>query len=125
MTDVVLNETSLLQDEYSLLNDTRELISLLVPNPLLSLFGDTVKTAFDLVTGSSSHEANDYFRLYIGGSKQRVLDFHRPQLEAIVIDLIAEKECCYRLDVTVFEEQLFAKFGKEVIVEEGELRFKF
>ncbi len=125
LTDVVINEIRLLQDEYSLLNDTRDLINLVVPNPVLSMFSDTLKNALDIVTGGSANDATAYLQLYAGGSKQRLLDFHKPQIQEIIIDLIAQKESCYPLDLTVFEEQLFSKWGKEVIVEEGKLRFKF
>jgi hypothetical protein len=125
LADVVINEISLLQDEYSLLNDTRELMNVFVSSPLLSMFSDTVKTAFSIVTGTSPTDADVYLKLYLGGSKQRILDYHKPQIQTIMTELLARKKVCYRLDESIFEEQLFAKLGKEVVVEDGKLRFNF
>lgn len=125
LTEVGINEISLLQDEYSVLSDTRELIKLFGSNPLLSMFSNTVKTAYSLVAGSTPHDANTYFQLYLSGSKQRILDYHKPQLQAILTELLARNNVCYCLDEGHFEEQLFAKLGKGVIVEEGKLRFYF
>lgn len=125
LIDVKINEISLLHDEYSVLNDTRELINLVAENPLLSMFGDTVKSAYSLVTGSPPSNAGAYLQLYIGGSKQRILDYHKPQLQTIMAELLTRKNACYRLDESHFEERLFAEFGKEVVIEEGTLRFVF
>ena len=123
--DVIISEIKLLQDEYSFLKDTRDIINLFVPGPVMSIFTGTVKTALTLMTGSSPADANAYLQLYLSGSKQRVLDYHKPQLEQIVINLAASDDMHYQLNEENWEEQVFARLGKEVVVEEGKLRFKF
>jgi hypothetical protein len=125
LKEVKITNIKLLYDEYSLLKDSREILNNFVPAPVLSIFTGTMKTALSLVTGTSAGDANAYLQLYLGGSKQRVLDYHRPQLEKIVIEMTAGDEVRYALDPDNWEEQLFIKFGKEVVVEEGMLRFKF
>ena len=125
LKDVLISEIKLVHDEYSILNDTREIINLFVPSPVMSVLTGTMKTAFSLVTGTTAADANDYLQLYLGGSKQRVLDYHKPQLEKIVIDLAASENVHYQLDESNWEEKLFRQLGKEVVVEEGKLRFKF
>ena len=125
LKEVQITNIKLLQDEYSLLKDGRHLLNNFVPSPVLSMFTDTMKTALSLVTGSSVSDANAYLQLYLGGSKQRVLNYHKPQLEQIVIEMAAGDDVSYQLDDSNWEEQLFSQFGKEVVVEEGKLRFKF
>jgi hypothetical protein len=125
LQEVQITNIKLLNDEYSLLKDGREILKYFVSSPMLSIFTGTMKTALSLVTGTSASDANAYLQLYLGGSKQRVLDYHRPQLEKIVIEMAAGEEVRYQFDQSNWEEQLFSQFGKEVVVEEGKLRFKF
>lgn len=125
LTDLYISEIYLLNDEYSVLKDTSTLLNQLVPSPVLNVLTGTMKTAFNLMTGSTTTEASRYLHMYLGGSKQKVLDFHKPQLEHIIIDLAASEDMQYRLDKNDFEENLFIQFGKEVVVEDGYLRFKF
>jgi hypothetical protein len=125
LKEVQITGIKLLHDEYSFLKDGHDILSNFVPSPMLSIFAGTMKTALSLVTGTSPSDANAYLQLYLGGSKQRVLDYHKPQLEKIVIEMAAGEEVRYQLDESNWEEQLFSQVGKEVVVEEGMLRFKF
>jgi hypothetical protein len=84
-----------------------------------------MKTAFSIMTGTTTSEANSYLQMYLSGSKQKVLDYHKPQIEKLIVDLAAGDDMQYSLDINDFEEGLFIQYGKEVIVEEGNLRFKF
>ena len=125
LTDIRITDMHVLNDEYSILKDTSSLISLFVPSPVLSMVTGTMKTAFNIMTGTTASEANSYLQMYLSGSKQKVLDYHKPQIENIIVDLAASKDMQYSLDTNDFEESLFMQYGKEVIVEEGHLRFKF
>jgi len=125
LTDLCIADIYLINDEYSVLKDTTSLLNQIVPSPVLSMVTGTMKTAFNLMTGSTATEASRYLQMYIGGSKQKVLDFHKPQLERHIIDLAASDDMQYSLDKTDFEESLFMSFGKEVVVEDGCIRFKF
>ena len=125
LKDALISEIKLLQDEYSFLKDTQHIINIFIPSPIMSMFTGTMKTALSLMTGTSPADANAYLQLYLSGSKQRVLDYHKPQLEKIVTDLAASDDMHYQMDESNWEELLFSKLGKEVVVEEGKLRFKF
>lgn len=125
LTDLCITDIQLINDEYSVLKDTTSLLNQFVPSPVLSMVTGTMKTAFNLMTGSTTTEASRYLQMYLGGSKQKVLDFHKPQLERLIIDLAASENMQYRLDQNDFEESLFIRYGNEVIVEDGCLRFKF
>ncbi|MFT6776927.1 MAG: hypothetical protein ACJAV1_000839 [Paraglaciecola sp.] len=125
LTDIRITDIHMLNDEYSILKDTTSLISLFVPSPVLSMVRGTMKTAFSIMTGTTTSEANSYLQMYLSGSKQKVLDYHKPQIEKLIVELAAGKDMQYSLDINEFEESLFIQYGKEVAVEEGQLRFKF
>jgi hypothetical protein len=77
------------------------------------------------MTGTTASEANSYLQMYLSGSKQKILDYHKPQIENIIVELAASEDMQYSLDTNDFEENLFIQYGKEVVVEERHLRFKF
>ncbi|MDT0594117.1 hypothetical protein [Glaciecola petra] len=122
---LLVSNVQLVNDEYSIIEDSKELLGLLFPVPFQNLLTGTVKSAIGLLTGGGSDLAVDYMKLYLSGSKQRILDYHRPQIEALVSDFAQSEELQYQLDPKEFEEYLFSLYGREVIVEEGNLRFKF
>jgi hypothetical protein len=125
LTDIRITDIHMLNDEYSILKDTSSLISHFVPSPVLSMVRGTMKTAFSIMTGTTTSEANSYLQMYLSGSKQKVLDYHKPQIEKLIVELAAGEDMQYNLDINDFEESLFIRYGQEVIVEEGNLRFKF
>lgn len=118
-------DVRLINDEYALLKDTQHLLSLFVPRPFQSLVTGTVKSALGIITGGGSDAASNYLKLYLTGSKQKILEYHRPQLSSLVADLIHDEDFQYELDTSDWEEYLFTLYGKEVVVEQGQLRFKF
>ena len=125
LTDVRIIDIHMLKDEYSILKDTSSLINLFVPSPVLSMVTGTMKTAFNIMTGTTASEANSYLQMYLSGSKQKVLDYHKPQIENLIVELAASEDMQYSLDIDDFEEGLFIQYGKEVAVEEGHLRVEF
>lgn len=125
LKDISVTNIHMLNDEYAILKDTSHLINLIVPSPVLSMVTGTMKTAFNIMTGTTASEANSYLQVYLSGSKQKVLDFHKPQIEHIIVELAASDDMQYSLDVNDFEEGLFILYGKKVMVEQGHLRFKF
>ena len=125
LTDIRITDIHMLNDEYSILKDTSSLIKLFVPSPVLSIVTGTMKTALNIMTGSIASEVNNYLKMYLSGSKQKVLDYHKPQIENIIVKLAASDDMQYSLSINDFEEGLFIQYGKEVVVEQGILRFKF
>ena len=125
LTELRITDINTLNDEYSIFKDTSSLINQFVPSPLLSMVTGTMKTALSIMTGTTASEANSYLQMYLSGSKQKILDYHKPQIENIIVELAASEDMQYSLDINDFEESLFIQYGKEVAVEERHLRFKF
>lgn len=115
----------LVKDEYALLKNTKSIIDQLTPSPLRSLVTNTVKTTLNLLSAGTYNEVSDYLSLYLGGSKQKIIDFHRPEVEKIVTELAESGDLEYEMDQEILEEKLFAELGKDVKVEDGLLYFVF
>lgn len=125
LTDISITDINMLNDEYSILKDTSSLINLFVPSPVLSMVTGTMKTAFSIMTGTTASEASRYLQLYLSGSKQKVLNYHKPQIEDIIVTLAASEDMQYSLNINNFEENLFIQYGNEITVEHGNVRFNF
>lgn len=122
---VVIDDIYLVKDEYALLKDTQDIMSLFVPKTMQNILTGTMKSAMGLLTAGGSDAALSYLKLYLTGSKQKVLDYHKPQLENLLTDLIENDNFSYLLDESDWQQKLFRQYGKEVVVEDGALRFKF
>lgn len=118
-------DVGLIQDEYAVLKDTQFIMQQIVPNPLKTVIGVTMKTTLNILSNGTYKDVKNYLSIYLDGSKQKVLDYHRPQIEDIVKDLVENGDLEYALDATDMEESLFIELGRDVKVKDGELRFYF
>lgn len=124
--DAKLAHLYLQRDEYAVLTDTSSLINKLFPgSQLTGLLAGTVSSALHLMSAGTSEQLLSYLQLYLSGSKQRILDHHRPQIQTLLEAFAAGDEVKYNLDPSDWEEDLFMQCGKSVVVEDRELRFKF
>lgn len=123
--EVELDSIQLIQDEYSVLNDSRHILDMLLPRGVQNLISGTFKSAIGLMTAGSADLASDYLKIYLSGSKQKVLDYHRPQLTKLIEQLKQDPELCYEMDESDWQEKLFRQYGKQVVVEDRAVRFKF
>lgn len=120
-----LDSIRLINDEYALLNDSKQLLDLVMPRSVQNLISGTFKSALGLMTAGSSDIASDYLRLYLSGSKQRVLDYHKPQIIKLLDETKHNPEFVYKLDENDWQEALFIQHGQSVCVEQRCVRFKF
>lgn len=120
-----LDSIRIINDEYALLNDSKQLIDLVLPRGMRSLVTDTFKNAMGFMTVGSSDMASEYLKLYLTGSKQRVLDYHRPQIEKLIEDLKQDPDFIFQMDESDWQQNLFRRYGKTVAVEERCVRLKF
>lgn len=123
LVDMKVDDIHLVNDEYALIKDTQFLIDKLLP--VSGILGSPLKQAINLLTAGTSDQALNYLNMYLGGSKQRILDFHRPQIEKQLLTEVANFDLDYEMQAHEWREMLFAKLGKTVTVESQELRFNF
>ncbi len=137
---VTLETISLVNDDYSLIKNTQFLLDKLVPSPVSALLGAKpfsegglsnnpltrgFKSALSLVSGGSSDQVTNYLSLYLNGSKQSVLDYHTPQIRALVNQYVSSIPTSYTITDKDWREALFVRLGKSVRVEPEALRFYF
>lgn len=120
-----VGEVRLVNDEYAFLNDSKDILNRLVPKPMQNLFMGTVLSTVGFMTAGGSDTLLNYLRLYLSGSKQRVLDYHRPQLTDLIQNLTRTDMLSYEMDDQDWQEYLFRRHGRQVLVEDGVLRFRF
>lgn len=120
-----IDTVQFINDEYLLIKSTNDIIKALTPNILKGIVNVTLGSALGALGDRATPQVKEYLSIFVGSNKQKVLDFHRPQIERMVIDLIESPEICYALEETDFEEKLFADLGQKVDVEAHNLVFKF
>jgi hypothetical protein len=120
-----VDDVALVQDEYALLSDTSKLIDAISPVQIGGLLTSPMRSALNIITAGTSNTALQYLQMYIGGSKQRILDYHRHQIEDHVISAVAKADINMQLDPAEWRQNLFARLGKDVVVEDKQLRFYF
>ena len=122
--DVNIKSIQLVKDEYSLINDGQNLLKTLVPSPVSMMMSGTLKT-MNLFSGNNLSDFTQYLKIYISGNKQRVLDYHTPEIEKRVKDYAMSDDLTYTMDTNEWDQDLFIELGKRVAVKDSELRFIF
>lgn len=126
-----VDDIRLIQDDYAFIKSTPELVTMFLPEVpgvtgvFKNMLSGTVEITFALLKGVIPRELYNYLLIFSGASKQKVLDFHKPEIERQIIKKVEQEDWFYKLDQAEWGERLFAELGKEVVVEDGLLVFKF
>ncbi|TDF38409.1 DUF1439 domain-containing protein [Alteromonadaceae bacterium M269] len=119
-----IKEIVLIKDEYGLINDGQSILKQLIPSPVTAMMGGTLK-AMNLLSGNNMSDLTQYLKLYISGNKQRVLDYHTPEIEQRVREYASSQDLTYEMDPSEWDQALFIELGEKVAIKNGELRFIF
>ncbi|MBN7819019.1 hypothetical protein KJY73_05630 [Bowmanella sp. Y26] len=119
--EVNLSKLQLIQDDHFIFRSSAQILSRLVPDVL----GGWLNASLDVLGGPVYKEARSYLDLYLSGNKQKVLEFHQPQIERQLLEQINQGQLDYKLDDNLPDERLFARLGQNVKVEDGKLLFLF
>ncbi|WP_141096240.1 DUF1439 domain-containing protein [Lacimicrobium sp. SS2-24] len=126
---IKLVQIHLIKDSYALIKDAREIMTALLPRPLGGMFNLgielSISSALTLLENSLYGDMGEYMKLYINGSKQRVLDYHKPQIEQQLLAYLDKHQPAYTLDKTLLDERLFAEYGQQIKAEKDHLLFLF
>lgn len=127
--DIRLLQTHLVKDNYAVVRDAREIFTKLLPGPLSSMVNLgidlSISSAMGMLENSLYGDLSQYLKLYINGSKQRILDYHKPQIENQLLNYLEQHKPEYRLDNAMLDEKLFAEFGEQIRAEKDVLAFLF
>lgn len=123
--DPRVDKVQLINDDYSFIGSAVGLADRLTPFPFKGLVSNTFTAAMTVMSTFSPQEITSYFAMFSKGNKQRILDYHRPKIEQTIIDEVAKGDLDIVMNQDVVDERLFAEYGREVIVEDRQLLFKF
>jgi hypothetical protein len=123
LTNLTTDTLTLINDDYAFIRDTQFLLSKFFPKGINSLLGKPLRSALSLFTAGTSDKASEYLKLYLSGSKQAILDYHKPQIDNAVTRQLTQDDLSHRMRDTQWREVLFARMGKNVRVEDNMLRF--
>lgn len=123
LEDLTTDNITLVNDDYALIKDTQFIISKFFPTQVNTLLGKPLRSALSLITAGTSDIAANYLQLYTGGSKQAVLDYHKPQIHNAIISQLTPDDLSHSMRASQWREVLFSRLGKSVRVEENVLRF--
>jgi len=119
--DVAVDQVKLVKDSYSLMASAGSLMSSVVPTPLTHMMNVAVGASMGVMSDVLGEDLQSYLVLYQTGNMQRVLDFHRPQIETTLVDECLHGELFYQLEQTELDEKLFIKLGKAMEVKDQTL----
>ena len=122
---VELVKLELVKDKDSFIKDVNNLANGFLPTPLKSLFNVAMASTTAILGEQTVSGMTKYLSLYNSGNQQRVMDYHRKDIENKIIELSRDKNMRYQLDEEDFEEKLFAELGKNIAFERGQLIFLF
>ena len=127
--DLKSDAIQLVNDNYALLNDTRSLIRQIVPGlqlgkSLTEFISAPLLNIASIATTGKTDRLLSYLRLYLDHNKQRILDYHKPEIDAVLQRHAETQDLSYALGGH-WREDVFQRWGKQVFVVNGGLRFSF
>ena len=66
-----------------------------------------------------------YIANFINKKSHKILDLHRTEIEDNLIESLTNGDLEYTLEDTIPDEKLFIQYGKDIIVENEGLTFRF
>lgn len=129
LKDEQITRLQLVNDEYLLIKSATGLVKSLTPNLLQGLMsatlGSAVDSAMGMVSALTIPGIKGYLTMFTDGNKQKVLDFHRGQVEQTLKQLIGQGDLEYALEQSDLEEKIFADMGRTITIEDHQLVFHF
>ena len=123
--DCRLDELRLVDDSYFFVESSSSILNGLAPAPIKGVLGLALDTAVGALNLLSGNEIQQYLSMFTRTGKQRVLDYHRAEIEQHILSLVSEDTLQYTLDPDDYEEQLFIELGDDVVVRDQCLVFRF
>lgn len=129
LTDVDVDVIQLVNDNFSFIKDTQDLISQVLPGltlgkSLSNLLTQPLISVASVATTGRSDKLVNYLQLFLSADKQKILDHHKPEITRKLLAQLDHDALHYQLS-DGWREQTFLRWGKQVSVEKDSLRFSF
>lgn len=122
-TNVEIGQINLADDNLVMANNARKIIAKLSPNIMGHMYAWTVGTALTILDNVT--DMKGYISNFVNKNSHRILELHRNEIESNLIESLSNGELEYTLEETIFDENLFIKYGKDILVENEGLTFRF
>jgi hypothetical protein len=119
---VSVGEIKLTESNIALLDKSKKVMTRVMP----SIVGSVASIIGSMANPNGENVTVDrYASLLFDKSGQKILELYRSDIERVISTSFKEGDIQFKLDEAVFEERLFATYGREVVVEEDNLFFRF
>lgn len=122
-TSVEIGQIILADDNLVVAKNARKLIAKLSNNIVGQMYSLTMGTALAFIGNVT--DMKGYVANFINKNSHRVLELHRKEIESNLIESLSNGDLEYTLEETISDEDLFIKYGKDIIVENEGLTFRF
>lgn len=122
-TNVEIGQVHLADDNLVVVHNTRKILAKLSNNILGHVWSLTMGTALGFLDNVT--DMRGYIAVFVNKSSHRILELHRKEIESNLIASFSNGDFEYTLEEIIFDEQLFMKYGKDILVENKGLTFRF
>jgi len=120
-----LSRVELVDGKDSFIKDVNTLANGILPTPFKGLFNVAMASTTAIFGEGVINGMTKYLSLYNSGNQQKIVDYHKKDIENKIIGLTQDTSFRYQLDAANFEEKLFSDYGKKITVQGGKLLFEF
>ncbi len=122
-TDVEIGQIILADDDLVVTHNVRKVIAKLSNNIVGKVYNLTMGTALSFIGNVT--DMKGYVANFINKNSHRILELHRNEIENNLIESLTNGDLEYTLEESIFDEKLFIKYGKDILVENEGLTFRF
>jgi len=122
-TNVEIGQINLADDNLVVASNARKVIAKLSNNIVGHMYALTVGKAFGFLDNVT--DVKGYIANVVNKSSHRILELHRKEIESNLITSLSNGDLEYTLEETILDEKLFIKYGKDILVENEGLTFRF
>jgi hypothetical protein len=121
--DVRIGKMILAEDNLVMASNARKIIAKLSDNVLGRMYDLTMGTALSIL--GSVTDMKGYVANFVNKNSHRILELHRREIESNLIESLSNGDLEYTLEEDIPDENLFIKYGTDIVVENEGLTFKF
>ncbi len=122
-TNVEIGQINLANDNLVVAQNARKIIAKLSNNIVGQMYNLTMGTALSFIGNVT--DMKGYIANFINKKSHKILDLHRAEIEDNLIESLTNGDLEYTLEDTIPDEKLFIQYGKDIIVENEGLTFRF
>lgn len=122
-SDIGLDALTYIDDDYSFVSISEQLLNKLSPASVFDAFVNPVKQLVNEATAGLSDSALHYLQSFTQNNKQKLLNEHKPTIEKALLKELHKQNFSYKLNNNHWREWLFGRLGTHITVEREALRF--